>query len=282
MGTKVSTITFAAMQTFMMSAFSKILYSVIILIVSSILISVLDGFVKRILNSRLSKLEERKENTIHAVVGSIIKCAVYFVAGSSILTQFGVNVASILAVAGVGSVALAFGAQSLVKDVITGCFILIEDQYGVGDTVTIAGVTGTVTDINLRTTTLRNANGTVYVVPNGNVTIVESRSKQFMNAIVEVGIDYAEDMNRVLAVLNDEMDKAFGNIEGLRARPNVLGISALADSAVTVRITAECEVGYNYSVERTLRLLIKNRLDAEGITIPFPQCTVHIAKASDN
>ncbi len=273
-----SSLTFAAMQTFLLSASTKIIYSIIILLISSILISILNKLARRILNSRLSKLEERKEKTILSVFGSIIKVAVYFIAGSSILTQFGVNVGSILAVAGVGSVALAFGAQSLVKDVITGCFILIEDQYGVGDVVTIAGVTGEVIDISLRTTTLRNANGTLYVVPNGNVTIVESKSKQFMNAIVDVGIDYSEDMNNVLAVLNDEMDKTMGNIEGLRARPNVLGISDLADSAVTVRIVAECEVGFNYPVERELRLLIKNRLDAEGITIPFPQCTVHIAK----
>ncbi len=275
----MGSLSFAAIQALFLAAFSKIIYCVIILILSAILVSILNTLVKKILSSRASRLDERKVNTIHSVLGSIIKVVVYFIAASSILTQFGINVASIIAVAGVGSVALAFGAQSLVKDIITGCFVLIEDQYGVGDVVTIAGVTGQVVDISLRTTSLRNPDGTLYVVPNGSVTIVESKSKQFMNAIVDVGIDYGEDMNKVLAVLNDEMDKVEGKIEGLRRRPDVLGITGLADSSVNVRIVAECTVGFNLPVERELRLIVKNRLDAEGITIPFPQCTVHMAKA---
>ena len=274
----MASLSFAAIQAFFLAAFSKIIYCVIILIASAILVSVLNSITKKFLTSKMSRLDVRKADTIHSVLGSVIKVIVYFIAASSILTQFGINVASIIAVAGVGSVALAFGAQSLVKDVITGCFVLLEDQYGVGDVVTIAGVTGQVVDISLRTTSLRNPDGTLYVVPNGSVTIVESKSKQFMNAIVDVGIDYGEDMNKVLAVLNDEMDKVEGKVEGLRKRPDVLGIIGLDDSAVTVRIVAESMVGFNLPVERELRLIIKNRLDAEGITIPFPQCTVHMAK----
>ncbi len=275
----MASLSFAAIQTFFLAAFSKIIYCLIIIAASAILVSILNKIVKKLLTAKTSRLDERKTNTIYSVFGSVIKIAVYFIAGSSILTQFGVNVASILAVAGVGSVALAFGAQSLVKDVITGCFILLEDQYGVGDIITIDGVTGEVVNISLRTTSLRNPDGTLYIVPNGNVSTVANKCKQYINAIVDVGIDYNEDMEKVLSVLRDEMAKIEGKISGLKKCPEVLGIVGLDDSAVTVRIVAECEIKNNLAVEREIRLLVKSRLDKEGITIPFPQTVVHLAKA---
>lgn len=275
----MSDITFLTIQTFLTAALSKIIYCVIILIISGILVSFLNKLLRSLLSSKTSRLDERKKNTVLSVLSSVIKVAVYFIAACSILTQFGVSVASVLAVAGVGSVAIAFGAQSLVKDIITGCFILLEDQFGIGDVVTIAGESGVVEDISLRTTSIRNSDGTLFIIPNGSITTVANRCKSYINALVDVGIDYNEDMDRVLEILNDEMDKVEGKIPGLKKRPVVLGITALADSSVNVRIVAECSIKENYAVERALRLAIKKRLDAEGVSIPFPQRTVHIVKA---
>lgn len=269
---------FLTLQTFALAGLSKVIYCVVIVIVSFVLIAILNSILKKIMSTKLAHLDPRKSQTINSVLGSVIKFVIFFIAACSILTQFGISVASILTVAGIGSIAIAFGAQSLVKDVITGCFILFEDQYGIGDFITVDGVTGTVEEITLRTTSLRGVDGTLYIVPNGNVSTVANTCKRYINAVVDVGIDYKEDMDKVLEVLNDEMDKAESKVAGLKGRPTVLGITALDDSSVNVRIVAECTVKENFAVERALRLLIKKRLDAENISIPFPQRTVHIVK----
>ena len=269
---------FLTFQAFALAGLSKILYCIVIIVVSLILIAILNSILKKLMRTKLAHLDPRKSQTISSVFGSVIKFAILFIAACSILTQFGISVASILTVAGIGSVAIAFGAQSLVKDIITGCFILLEDQYGIGDLITVDGVNGTVEEITLRTTSLRSWDGTLYIVPNGNIGTVANTCKKYINAIVDVGIDYGEDMDRVLAVLNDEMDKAESKIAGLKERPTVLGITSLDDSAVTVRILAKCMIKENFAVERALRLIIKTRLDAENISIPFPQRTVQRVK----
>lgn len=259
----------------------KIAMSVLILIICMVFIKISKGLATRFFNSkigigRLNLIDSRKAETMNSIIGSIIKYLFYFIAGCSILIYLGVPPTSLVAVAGIGSVAIGLGCQGLVQDLVAGFFILLEDQFGVGDIVTIEGHTGTVEAITIRTTCLRAADGTVFIIPNGSIKIVINMCKEFMNAVIDVGIDYGEDMEHVLKVLHDEMEKAAKIITGLRNTPMVLGIIALDDSAVTVRITAECEVKENYRIERELRLLIKKRLDKEQISIPFPQRTIHI------
>lgn len=259
----------------------KLLYCIAIVIICSIAIKVLQKLVKRIFNGRLANnkyMTERKTTTVMTLINSVIKYLVYFVGAVSILTKFGVEVASIIAVAGVGAVAIGLAAQSLVEDFISGFFILLEDQFAVGDLVTIQDKTGTVEAINIKSTRLRAANGTVYIIPNGQIKLVTNMSQDYMNAIVDVGIDYREDMPRVLELLNDEMDRFANTASGLRKPPTVLGIIALDDSAVTVRILAECMPGEQFHIERDIRLAVKQRLDKEGVSIPFPQRTVHLVK----
>ena len=230
-------------------------------------------------SGRKNKLvDERKANTMSAMVTSISKYAIYFVGGMTILSHFGVSSSALVAIAGGFSVAFGLGAQDLVKDFLAGFFILMEDQFGVGDVVTIDGKTGTVEDITIRTTRIRDWDGTVHIVPNGSITTVSNQCKEHMNAIVQVDIDYKEDMNHVLEVLREEMETAAKEVSGLMGVPSVLGVTGLNESAVTVRIVGRCQIKENYRIERELNLRIKNRLDKEGISIPFPQRTVHITK----
>ena len=158
-----------------------------------------------------------------------------------------------------------------------GLFIITENQFGVGDIVELNGFSGTVEAIGIRTTRIRNADGNVHIVPNGQISIVTNMSKGFNRAIVDISVAYGEDMDRVFAVLKDEFERLFNNkiIEGILDVPQVWGINELAESSVVIRIAADSEIGENWRVERELRKYILKRFEKEGIEIPFPQIVVH-------
>ncbi len=258
----------------------NILNCIVIYILCVIAIKISKRIIKRFFTLRLSKshtiMDERKANTMISVTSSIVKYVFYFIAICAMLTVFDIDVRSIIAVAGIGSIAVGFGAQSLVKDFITGFFILFEDQYAIGDYVTISGNTGYVEGISMRLTKVRSIDGKLHLIPNGNVSTVTNMSKGYMNAIIKVGIAYEENVDRAIKVLKDEMSIVYKELEGLRKEPAVLGVSALSDSAVTITIVAECEIGYNFVNEREILRRIKIRFDKEDISIPYPQTTVHV------
>lgn len=251
--------------------------SIVQIIIASIVIKILVSITKKSFNMK-SKLSERKKQTLCEVMESIIKYSVGFIAGCSILSNFGVNIASLIAVAGVGSVAIGFGAQSLVQDIITGMFILFEDQFGVGDIITVDTLTGTVESIGLRSTRIRNVNGDLHIIPNGSIKMITNMSKEYNRAIVDVGVAYEEDIDKVISVMKDEMDGIYKNkkIDGLMSEPEVLGVVDLADSAVVIRMLADTKIGENWHVERELRRLIKNRFDKENIEIPYTKRVIEI------
>lgn len=227
------------------------------------------------LNTRIT---ERKSKTISTITESVVKYIIYFFAFCQILTLLGVDITSIIAVAGVGSVAIGFGAQSLVQDLISGIFILMEDQFGVGDIISIDGLSGTVENISIRTTRIRGTDGNLHIIPNGHVNIVTNMSKGFNRAVVDIGISYEEDIDSAIAVMTDELKNLYNEkkINGLLKEPEVLGVTDLADNHVTIRITADSQIGENWQIEREIRRFIKKRLDKEGICIPYPQRVVHL------
>lgn len=241
--------------------------------VGFVILKILNRLLKRALSAHINK-----RDTILTVCSSVLKYFVYFCVFCQILLIFGISPASIVAVAGVGSVALGLGAQDLVGDIISGVFILMEDQYEVGDTVKIEGFQGTVEAIGLKTTKLRSYNGDVYIIPNGEIKIVTNCCKDFSRAVLELSVSYENDTDFVIDVLNDELDSAYKAADpmGMTSPPQVVGITDLAESAVVIRISVDCEAGVQWAVERSLRLRIKKRFDAENITIPYPQRTVHI------
>ena len=222
-------------------------------------------------------MSERKASTLSTVAGSILKYVVYFIGLVSILKQLGVPTESLLVIASAGSVAIGLGAQGIAGDMMEGFFILFEDHYAVGDVVTIQGITGTVESVTLRSTKLRDAMGAVHIIPNGSIGTVTNNCREFINAAVEVGIAYDENIDRAIEVLKDEMEKTT-DIEDILETPVVAGVSSLGDSAVNLKIVAKCKVKTAAGVSAELRRRIKNRFDQEGIEIPFPQQVVHLVK----
>lgn len=267
--------------TGLMTAGVKILQIIGTLLLCFILIKISSSMARRFFEKQTKKnhlaMSERKASTLNSITSSVLKYMIYFIGIFSVLKQLGVPDNSLVVVASAGSVAIGLGAQSVVTDMMEGFFILFEDHYAVGDIVTIQGITGTVESVTLRSTKLRDPNGCVHIIPNGSVGTVTNMCRDFINAVVTVGIAYGESIDRALAVLEDEMQKT-GDMENLLETPVVAGVIGLDDSAVTIKIVAKCEVKTNYAVEAELRRRIKNRLDAEGIEIPFPQRVVHIVK----
>lgn len=259
---------------------SNIGISILQIIIAGVVIKILNRFIAKsfALNNKLS---ERKKQTLSEVLSSVCKYTIWFIAICSILTNFGVNVSSLIAVAGVGSVAIGFGAQSLVQDVITGMFILFEDQFGVGDIVRLETLTGTVETIGIRSTRIRSVDGDLHIIPNGMIKIITNMSKEFNRATIDIGIAYEENIDKVLDIMKDEVNKIYTQklIDGLIAEPNVLGIIDLADSAVVVRILADTQIGENWHVEREIRRIMKKRLDKEKIEIPYCK---RVVKLIDN
>lgn len=232
---------------------------------------------------RAFKKMKRKGETAVTVCSSVLKYFVYFCVGCQILIIFGVNPASIMAVAGVGSVALGLGAQSLVGDIISGIFILMENQYEVGDVIQVGDYQGTVESIGLKTTRLRNYNGDVYIIPNGEVKIVTNGCKEFNRAILEIGTPYEADTGRIIEILKAELSRVYinGEVADIIKAPEVLGITAFDNSSVVIRISVDCSPGSQWAVERALRLKIKYRFEQEGISIPYSQSVVHIRKEDE-
>ena len=260
-----------------LSFFSILGISIIQIIIASVFIKIINFAIKKSFKSN-SKLTQRKKETLIEVFKSLSKYLVYFVVICSILANFGINIASIMTIAGVGSVAIGFGAQSLVQDIITGMFILFEDQYGVGDIIEVNGLNGCVESINIRTTNIRSVDGNLHIIPNGQIKIVTNMSKEFNRAVIDFSVSYEEDIDNVIFVIDNELKRIFENnlIDGLLLKPVVLGVVELAPSSVNIRISADTKVGENWAVERSIRKFIKNRLDKENINIPYPKQVIQI------
>jgi small conductance mechanosensitive channel len=212
--------------------------------------------------------------TVLTTTGGIVIGAVSLM---MILEVLGISLGPLLATAGIASLAIGFGAQTLVKDVISGIFVLLEDQYAIGDVVETAGVSGTVEAVHLRTTILRDVHGTVHIVPNGDIRVLSNQTKGWSRAVLEVGVSYGEDPDRVITVLETiaeeiEGDEEFGPL--LLGAPTVPGVQAFGDSSIIIRMMAKTLPLKQWDVARELRRRIKHRFDAEGIEIPYPQRVV--------
>lgn len=212
--------------------------------------------------------------TVKSLVTSIFNYIMYFIIVTIVLSIFGVNITSILAVAGVGGVAISFGAQTLIKDIISGMFIWMEGMISVGDVVTINSLSGVVESIAIRTTVVRDYNGNLYVIPNGDIRTFTNMSRDFKRAIVDIRCPYEADQDKIVSILEDEMEKAGGEIDGLTSVPEVMSILSFDTDAVVVRIAVQCPVGQHWRIERDLRTRVKARFDKEGIEMPHYQKVV--------
>lgn len=221
---------------------------------------------------------EQRGQTIAQLLRSV-GAVVILVTALLLTANVFIDITPLLAGAGILGLAVSFGAQSLVKDVIAGFFILLENTIAVGDVVAIAGVAGGVERMTMRVVVLRDLQGVVHTIPNGQIGVVSNRTRGWSRAVIEIGVAYQTDLDHALEVFRDEA-RRFGEDPAWRGRldaePEVAGVESLAESAVVIRTLIRTIPGKQWEAAREYRRRVKNRLDQEGIEIPFPQRTVHV------
>jgi small conductance mechanosensitive channel len=222
----------------------------------------------------LERLRERNERsrqralTMGTVLRSIASFIIYGLAGLMCLSEFGIDLAPLIAGAGIAGIAVGFGAQSLVRDFLAGVFIVIEDQYGVGDTVDLGDAVGSVEKVTLRTTWIRDLEGTLWVVPNGEIRRVANKSQRWARAVLDVRVAVDADLDEVTHVIRDAAQVAFdhqGEPALMLDPPEILGVESLVDGAAVIRVTVKTEPGAQFTVSRALRGRLKQAFDAAGI-----------------
>jgi moderate conductance mechanosensitive channel len=219
-----------------------------------------------------------RATTLWTVLRRVIVIVILFLAVLFIFTVWGWSLAPFIGLGTVFAAAIGFGAQDLVKDLIAGFFILMEDQFQIGDVVKIAGTTGTVEDIQLRVTVLRDLEGNAHFVPNGQITVTSNFTSKYAQPVIDVGIAYESDVDRALDVFGDELrllagDPYYGTL--ITEEPEVLGVNELRDSAVILRGRFTTLADSRWEVRREALRRVKKRFEAEGISIPFPQLTIN-------
>ena len=222
---------------------------------------------------------DARATSISDVVGSTITAVIWVVAFILVLGEFGFDLGPFIAGAGIAGVALGFGAQSLVKDCIAGLFMLVEDQYGIGDIVDLGEAIGEVEQVTLRTTVLRSLDGTVWHVPNGEVQRVGNKSQLWSIALVDIDVAYDSDIaaakNLMLSTATEVCTSKQWSPDVLD-EPIVLGVESLGADGITLRMIVKTSPGSQWAIQRELREALKASYDNAGIEIPFPQRTVWV------
>jgi small conductance mechanosensitive channel len=225
--------------------------------------------------------EKKREDTLINVFEGALRILIWVAVVLMILSELGMNIGPLLAGAGIAGLALGFGAQYVVRDFFTGLFIILENQYRVGDVICLGDKCGKVEAINLRMTVLRDADGAVHHIPNGEIKIASNLSKEFARINLVVGVSYKADLEKVIKVVNrvgEEMAQDPEWKDKILQAPQFLRVDDFADSAVNIKITGEVKPLEQWGVLGELRKRIKIAFDEEGIEIPFPQRVIHQVK----
>ncbi|MBU8768388.1 mechanosensitive ion channel family protein [Cytobacillus oceanisediminis] len=219
---------------------------------------------------RKERISPGRSKTLQSLAKNIFSYVLIFIFAVTILQIFGIKATAILAGAGVVGLAVGFGAQGLVSDVVTGFFILLERQIDVGDYVTTGSYPGIVEQIGLKTTQIRGFDGTLHYIPNREITSLSNHSRGNMRALVDIGISYDDNIDEAITVLQETCDKIAEVNQAIVEGPNVIGVQTLGSSDVVLRIIAKTENMEQWAVERQLRKALKEALETNGIEIPFP------------
>lgn len=217
--------------------------------------------------------------TASTTLASAASVVIFIVAIVVALAQIDISLGPLLAGAGIVGVALGFGAQNVVRDVLAGFFVLVEDQYGIGDVIDVGRASGVVEGISLRVTKLRDVEGTLWFVPNGLVNEVGNLTQRWARVILDVGIAYGSDHHEAERLIKDAADSLWHDEDSeltILEEPEMWGVELLGDSSVTIRIAVKCVPDDQWAVARALRSRIKDQLDEAGIEIPFPQQSVWV------
>ena len=256
----------------------KVLFIVLLAVV---VVKIGKGIIRRVFTMKIrTKLRpsERREKTLKKLLENALAYIVYFSAIIAILSEFGIEITGLLAGAGVLGLAVGFGAQSLVKDVISGFFIIFEDQFSVGDYVRIGDAEGTIEEIGLRTTKVSAYGGEIYILPNGNISEVINFSINNSLAIVDIRVAYETDILRAESLIEQFIASLSVGYEELISPPTLIGIQDLAASEVVFRVTAETEPVMQWAFARKFRKDLKLFLDEHDIEIPYPRMVTYQPK----
>jgi len=226
----------------------------------------------------------KRAKTLSGIISTSISAIIYAVALMMLITECGVNIAPLIAGAGIAGLAIGFGAQSLVKDVISGFFLIMEDQIRVGDVANVAGVGGLVESINLRTTRLRDLEGKVHIIPNGSIVVATNLTKDWSRALVEIGVAYKENVDNVISVLKEvgeelRNDPAFKEV--ILEPMTVQGLNSFGDSSINIRLFFKTLPIKQWDVAREFRKRVKKAFDEKGIEIPFPHRTIYMGEGEN-
>lgn len=256
---------------FVMVASIKI---IAIMIVSYLVTFIGKKVINRIFTLRMKapiNQSERRQKTITKLLQSVLTYVVYFSAIIAILSALNIQVMGLLAGAGIAGLAIGFGAQSLVKDVITGFFIILEDQFGVGDYIRLNAAEGTVVEIGLRTTKIVGSTGEQFVIPNGNITEVINYSINNSKAIIDMQVAIDADIEKVEKLMTAYLETLPEQFEELVGVPSFLGVQNVVGTEVTIRIIAETKPLQHYGIARIIRRDVKNILEKNGIPMAYPK-----------
>ncbi|GIN86730.1 mechanosensitive ion channel protein MscS [Heyndrickxia sporothermodurans] len=250
----------------------------IIMVVTSIVIKIGRATIRNIFKVRAKspiRVSERRENTLLKLLENVLTYLIYFIALISILSTFDIDVKGLLAGAGIVGLAVGFGAQSLVKDIISGFFIIFEDQFSVGDYVGIGKFVGTVEEIGLRTTKIKSWTGEVHILPNGSITEVTNYSINNSISVVDINIPYEENVEKAEGIIEELLEGLPEKYEEMVSKPELLGVQQLGTSNVQLRIIAETDPMMHWYIARAIRKEIKKTLDQHGIRAPFPKLVMY-------
>ncbi|MFH0881755.1 MAG: mechanosensitive ion channel family protein [bacterium] len=226
----------------------------------------------------------QRVNTLSSLMQSVLGVGILTLAVTLVLGELGINLGPVIAAAGIVGLAIGFGAQSLVKDVLNGFFFLLEGHVRIGDVIEAAGKTGLAEQITLRTLVLRDFEGRVHVIPHGEITTVTNLTKDYSRALINVGVAYREDHDFVMQLLQEEGEKLRNDPNFSRVildGPEVFGIDAFNDSDLLFKVRFMTKPLEQWNVARAYRRMIKRRFDQEGVEIPFPHTTLYFGAEKD-
>ena len=257
---------------------------VLIITVAWIVMTVLRKLILTIPKKLHSNIQDadtiKRADTLARVLRYVVTVVIWAMTLMLVLSEFGISLAPILGAAGVVGLAVGFGAQSLVRDYVTGFFLLLENQIRAGDIVQLGNLGGEVENVTLRYVQLRDYAGDVHYIPNGQITTVTNRSRGFGNAVIDVGVGYGENIDHVMSVMKDvatelRQDDKFSS--DILADLEIAGVENWADSAVMIRGRFRCVAQKQWTVRREYLKRLKAAFDAQGIEIPYPHVTYYKA-----
>ncbi|MGL4383217.1 MAG: mechanosensitive ion channel family protein [Bacilli bacterium] len=247
-----------------------ILLILILTIISKVLIKLVNQFLDRQL------FNEKKSETIKVIAATIIKFFMIFTGIIQILNVFNINSSSFVALSGVIGIALGLGAQDFIKDILSGVLFIVEDQFNIGDYIIISGVVGCVESINLRTTSIRSNDGGLHIFPNRQITYLTNMTKDYSKAIIDLSIGYSNDIDMVLSVVNEELEKLYRINDDIVEVPIVKGVAGFNESGMLLKIIVTCATETQWAVGGQVRLALKRRFDQDRINIAYPYTNVII------